>query len=83
MSIRYGTPYYESRAAAENAYGLQGAKIAIDEGRIFIGKPYLEPGQVLLIHKDERRYFIEDTNDDGLNGLDATSIGFDEEIDDN
>jgi hypothetical protein len=55
--IRIGTSNYESVWAAKREYGDR-YDSAIKEGRISVGKPELKPGDVLLIDKDTRRYFI-------------------------
>lgn len=64
----WGTCHFESHLAAvlyyrpyegKNAERAVERKLAAHE--IKIGKPELEPGQKMFLHKGEGRYFIEET----------------------
>lgn len=66
MTTRFGTPYFESYAAAlryYEPYHYADNKTAVDyklkNSEIYIGKPTVKTGEKLLIDKSERRYIIE------------------------
>ena len=60
MNTTYGTHHYQSHYHAVKAYGPHEVREALEEGRIEVGKPYVPPGDRLLVDK-EGRYHIEVT----------------------
>lgn len=62
--IVIGTSYFLNRYRANkyyNQYGYsaQDVEDKIEKGEIFIGKPPLNPGEVLILNPKEGRYFIQ------------------------
>lgn len=59
--VRFGTCNFISISAANSYYGKQGAKEAIKEGRIEIGKPKYNPKKhTLKLDTKEGRYWLEE-----------------------